>query len=595
MDNGLPFFNWSLKEVLVRVPDSFTKARIKIITTIISLAYVKILVVITEALLNHQSFQFARALVIFVVYTVLLKWLFYKPSNVTKVAHFLIIAGNLIIWSNLVLNSQQINIVMLQFVFMVSLSSFYLTNKKFGVIYSAIAIIPVVIIIALQGALDTRVSIYNEELGSPGVEILIILNFLTIVYSHYLFYQAIQLNIEEKIELNNKLRMAVEEANKLAMAKSDFLSVMSHELRTPLNSVIGSTNMLMDNDPKDSQKEELRILKFSTNNLLNIINDILDFNKTELDKMELETIPVRLGDTMHDICAGLRFAATEKSLELILDVEDQLVNVVVLSDPTRITQVIYNLVWNAIKFTEKGSVEVTLKQIANDEHKILVRFSVSDTGIGIDADRQQAIFEPFTQAYSDTARHFGGTGLGLAIVKRLLSLFKSSIHLKSIPNKGSDFFFDIDFETAVIPAEVTPAPSLEYDLLGMKVLIAEDNEMSVLMMKKLLSKWNVETCYVENGSALIALMDKDFSCDVILMDLNMPIMGGLEATLAIRSMTNSNHSSIPIIALTASVSEEIKVKILDAGMNDYLYKPFEPAVLYLKLKQIKRLKANTAY
>ncbi|TKC05999.1 ATP-binding protein [Pedobacter frigoris] len=584
MDKDLPFFNCSFKKVFSKVPDSFSAARIKIILTILILSYVKLAVVIVDSLVKHQNFQLTRAIIVLVIYTALLKWLLYRPSHIRTIAHLLIITGLLIIWANPVLNHKNVNIVLLQMIFMVSLCSFYLLDKKFGVIYSALAALPIFLIVAFKAKIYGYSGGFREEIGSPGIEILIFFNFVTLIYAHYLFYQAIQQNMDEKADLNSKLKEAVEEANKLALSKSDFLSVMSHELRTPLNTVLGSTSMLLNNDPKESQKEDLRALKFSTNNLLNLINDILEFNRTESDKMELEVIPVNLSETMYDIFSGIKFAANEKKLELILNIDPELSQEVVLSDPTRLIQVIYNLLWNAIKFTDKGSVTLSLSQLENTEKEVKVRFLVSDTGIGINEDRQEAIFEPFTQAYSNTTRHFGGTGLGLAIVKRLLLLFNSNIHLKSCPDKGSDFFFDIVFdrtELALSPVN----PQLEFDLQGMKILIAEDNEMNTLLMKKLLSKWNTECEYVGNGSVILDLFSKGFYYDVILMDLNMPVMDGIEATKAIRKM--ENHMDIQIIALTASVSDEIRVKIHEAGMNDYVYKPFEPAVLYQKLQLIQ--------
>lgn len=585
MNRDLSFFNFSLKKVLRNVPDTFTAARIKIVFTILILNYIKIGVVLAEGMMKNQNFQLARGLIIFVIYTTLLKWLLYKPEHIRKIAHLLITVGIVIIWTNPILNHKNINVLLLQMVFMICLVSFYLVGKRAGIIYSFLAALPTFVIIVLKSGVADSGMYFNEELSSPGREILIFINFVTMTYAHFLFYQAMESNMEEKAELNKKLEASVLAANKLAISKSDFFSEMSHELRTPLNTILGSTSILLNGSPQESQKEELRALKFSTNNLLNLINDILDFNRTESDKMQLEKIPVNLSQIMQDIFSGLRFAANEKKLALILNIDAELREKAVLSDPTRLTQVIYNLLWNAIKFTDRGSVTLSLSLMAYEEDISLVRFMVSDTGIGIDEDRQEAIFEPFTQAYSNTTRHFGGTGLGLAIVKRLLLLFDSNIRLESSPKKGSNFFFDISFQAAVLLPE-PEVLKVETDLQQLRILVAEDNEMNTLFMKKLLSQWNTQSDYVVNGSLVLERLNDGFYYDVILMDLNMPVMDGIEATKAIRR--TDNQCDIYIVALTASVSDEIRIKVFEAGMNDYINKPFEPAGLYQKLQQVQR-------
>lgn len=386
--------------------------------------------------------------------------------------------------------------------------------------------------------------------------------------------------------MNQELQVAVKEANRAAQSKTDFLSTMSHELRTPLNSVIGMAELLQDDPNSEDSVENIKILHFSAVSLHSLINDILDFNKMDSDKLNLEAISVNLATLLKDICSGLRFQAREKIVNLVLDVDNDLKEKFVITDPTRITQIVYNLTGNAIKFTANGTVSVGLKVIGSDNDSIQVQFSVIDTGIGISADKQEAIFEPFTQASSSTTRNFGGTGLGLAIVKKLLHLFESKIKLESTPGVGSKFFFDINFTLDKEPAAVylTNVEPI-YDLSTLRVLIAEDNPMNRLLMKKVFFKWNNVPVFAVNGQeALEKATCERF--DVILMDIHMPLMDGYEATRAIRNITDATRSNVKIIALTASVSNNIYEKITAVGMNDYVFKPFKSKELYSKLNAI---------
>jgi len=257
----------------------------------------------------------------------------------------------------------------------------------------------------------------------------------------------------------------------------------------------------------------------------------------------------------------------------------------VKTDPTRLTQIVYNLAGNAIKFTEKGLVKVKAAVVDRDSEHMKIKVSICDTGIGIDPKRHQAIFDPFVQASTDTTRHYGGTGLGLAIVKKLLGLFDSHIELESIPGKGSVFSFTIDFALQRNRADVKIMPETAQDTIkGMKLLIVEDNQINILLLQRLMLRWGVANEVTINGQdAIYKLLSEQF--DLILMDLHMPVMDGYQATEAIRMLGNEEKSQIPIIALTASVSHTVYAKIREAGMQDYLAKPFQPDQLYRKLQK----------
>ncbi|MES2265356.1 MAG: response regulator [Bacteroidota bacterium] len=593
MDTPIPFFNLSIKKVLSREPNNLKRARIRIVYTTLLLTLLKFAIIFPLVYDGIQGHQLYRIIFFFILFLGLTKYLLYKPDNISIIAHAIILSGVGGIWSNLIILNQHLNLVTLQFVFMVTFVGYYLINNSFAIVYSVLAITPVMYSLVATKRADWHLDAVSNELPSPGFEVIVFLNFITIVLIHYLFYRAFQQNVAEKEELNKKLQATVAETKALADSRSVFLSTMSHELRTPLNAVIGMTGLIKDTATKE-QTENLDILEFSATSLLTLVNDILDYNKGENDKIELEAIPVHLPVMLHKVCSGLQHKAAEKGFQLILDVDQQLKDQWVITDPTRLTQVIYNLGGNAIKFTENGEVNVKALVEEKSEEHITVNFSVSDTGIGIPADRQGVIFDPFTQASADTTRHYGGTGLGLAIVKRLLNLFNSTIELKSEQNIGSVFSFPIQFKlykgnVNQVPLSTVMSSSLE----GLNILIAEDNAVNSLLMVKLLSKWSINAAVAGNGVEAVKKL-KEAAFDVILMDLHMPVMDGYQATQVIRRLKDKTKAQIPIIALTASVSYNINEKIKEAGMTDYLSKPFQAAALYQKLEALNASKMSKA-
>ncbi|MFD0763491.1 response regulator [Mucilaginibacter lutimaris] len=593
MDTYIPFFNFSIKKVLLREPNNLKRARIKIVYTTLLLTLLKIVIVLPLVYGAIQGHQLYRIAFIFVLYIGLTKYLLYKPGSINMISHAIILSGIGGIWSNLIILSQHLNLVTLQFVFMVTFVGYYLINNRFAIVYSVFAIAPVMYSLMVTKRSDWHLDAVTNELPSPGFEVIVFLNFITIVLIHYLFYRAFQQNVNEKEELNKKLQATVAETKALADSRSVFLSTMSHELRTPLNAVIGMTGLIKDTATKE-QTENLDILEFSATSLLTLVNDILDYNKGENDKIELEAIPVHLPGMLNKVCSGLQHKAAEKGFQLVLDVDQQLRDQWIITDPTRLTQIIYNLAGNAIKFTEKGGVNVKALVEERSEESITVNFSVSDTGIGIPADRQAVIFEPFVQASADTTRHYGGTGLGLAIVKRLLKLFNSAIELKSEKNKGSVFAFPIQFKTYSGGVNTVSLHTVtNSNLEGLNILIAEDNAVNSLLLVKLLSKWNINAAVAGNGMEAVKKL-KENTFDVILMDLHMPVMDGYQATQVIRRLKDRTKAQTPIIALTASVSHNIYEKIKDAGMTDYLSKPFQAASLYQKLEALSAAKMSKA-
>lgn len=533
-----------------------------------------------------QPFQFQRAAVLLIFYLSMLKLLLIDKRFLNGIAHAIILAGIFIVASTLLSVNNPINIITLQFVFMVILSSYYLLDKKFGVIYSTSVTLMVVmyLILSYMGMVnvEAKFNTIDPELGI----VFVLFNFITILIAHFLYHDAFQLNIAEKEILNNRLQEAVVLAEKNANSKTVFLSTMSHELRTPLNSVIGISEIMLKEIKDKEQRENLRVLRFSAENLLAIINDVLDFNRLGSENVKLEKVPINLHQLVHNICSGANYQAKSKGLTLTLKVDEILQKHNVLTDSVRVTQILYNLISNAVKFTNEGEIVVELNMKKLDDDNMVVQFVVTDTGIGIDRDRIEAIFNPFIQASSDTTRHYGGTGLGLSIVKQLLALFGSQIHVESELNKGSKFYFDIHFKRASeTDTNYMEIEGEEKQLTGLKVLVAEDNALNILLIKKIASRWNLEIDIAENG---LIVMDKlahqDY--DAILMDIQMPEMDGFETTKAIRNLADTTKSRIPIIALTANITSQIHEKILECGMNEFVNKPFASGELYHKLKKV---------
>jgi signal transduction histidine kinase len=376
------------------------------------------------------------------------------------------------------------------------------------------------------------------------------------------------------------LHQAKIEAEQGLKAKSEFLSTMSHEIRTPLNSVIGLTHLMLKNNPRKDQQEQLDVLLFSGNNLLSIVNNILDYSKIEAGKISFEMIEMDIPHILKNIVAGFKNTTDDKGIALDLKMPEKTLPIV-LGDPTRLAQVISNMVGNAIKFTNVGGVSIEISVDKETEYNITIAFKIADTGIGISKAKQQLIFEQFTQADSSTSRSFGGTGLGLAISKKILELQGVILHLDSEEGRGSVFYFSQAF--TVCKTVVTPTSDKvgqltadsKVSLTGVHILLVEDNSMNVFVAKSFLESWGATIDVAQNGQEALDLLDPARH-KLVLMDLHMPVMDGYEATRKIREM----GIKIPIIALTASLPSEVAEEVKGLGIDDMVLKPFVPDELY---------------
>ncbi len=383
--------------------------------------------------------------------------------------------------------------------------------------------------------------------------------------------------IAEEAKLKaEKDRLIAEDAMK---AKQQFLSNMSHEIRTPMNAIIGFTKVVLKTDLTEKQKKYLRAIKISGDALIVLINDILDLSKVDAGKMVFEQIPFRMASSISTMLHLFETKTHEKNLKLI-KIYDHRIPDVLVGDPVRLNQIILNLVGNAVKFTSKGKITLSTKLLDEDEHKVTVEFSVTDTGIGIPDSKRETIFENFQQASSGTSRMYGGTGLGLAIVKQLVELQEGSISVTSKINEGTTFSFILSFQKTKADTELE-IDLAEYDteVSNVKVLVVEDISLNQLLMRTLLDDFGFECDIADNGRIAIEKMQTT-KYDLILMDLHMPEMNGFEATDYIR---NSMNCDIPIIALTADVTTVDLAKCKAIGMDDYIAKPIDERLLYRKM------------
>lgn len=373
---------------------------------------------------------------------------------------------------------------------------------------------------------------------------------------------------------------AKEKAEKAAKVKARFLSNMSHELRTPLNAIIGTSNILLQEDYLHTQRESFDVLKHSSEHMLQLVNDILDLSKLEAGKMELEKIPFNLKDFMNRVTAPF-----QKSGKSDIDVElvvDPTLDLEIISDETRLLQIMNNLLSNAVKFTNKGRIIVTARVEKNENREITVYFAVEDTGIGIPQNKMRQIFDSFTQADTETTRKYGGTGLGLAICKYLVVKMGGEINVESEQGIGSKFYFMVTFSVNTQKAYVNEESLKQLNSLeGIRVLLAEDNPINMLVAKRFLQKWKLTVDEATNGLEAVEQF-KNHHYDLLLIDLEMPEMDGIEVAAYIRKQ----NQDIPIVAFTAAVYDDMQADLLSKGFTEFIPKPFRPEDLHKKILQL---------
>ena len=430
---------------------------------------------------------------------------------------------------------------------------------------------------------DARIEELNESASRSEITAILTSAFLTIIslLAVSLFRNnQIKLKTNDLLQVKNKELQAARDAAVQAMeAKTNFLSTVSHELRTPLYAVTGLTHILLEENPAEHQKEHLKSLKFSGDYLLNFINDILQINKIDAEKLESREIEFNLEKVLTDVITSLQQNARLNNTELILDYDEEIPKQL-LSDPIKLSQIFINLVGNAIKFTRDGYVKIIAKQLRNADGVANIYFEIQDNGIGIPEEKQKNIFDSFDQGSVQINREYGGTGLGLSIVKSLLGLFDSNIALDSEEGKGSAFYFEIKMKVKEVqPEEILFEPDIkEFELKGLHILVVEDNKINQVITKKMLAKRGITSDIANNGYEAVD-MARDNSYDGILMDIHLPGISGVEATQQIRKF----DTAVPIMALTAISLDDSVESFYAAGCNDVITKPFKPEVFYQKI------------
>ena len=381
-----------------------------------------------------------------------------------------------------------------------------------------------------------------------------------------------------------ELEAAKLEAEAANEAKDQFLATISHEMRTPMNGILGTTQLLRETALEPDQRELVDLMQQSAECLLSLINDVLDFSKIAADRLELDRAPFDLRDCVRAVTRLQSSAALQKGVELTAEIDESLPRTVV-GDSMRLRQVLLNLTDNAVKFTEEGSIRITVESVEGQPY--LVRFAVTDTGVGVAPEAQVRIFEPFTQADTSTSRAYGGTGLGLAISGRLVDLMEGELELRSESGEGSSFFFTLPLPA--VPSGLRTDGEREDPIeshvgAGLSVLVVDDNEVNLTIAVRMLESLGCRVRSARDGREALDIVQAG-QFDVVFMDCAMPTMDGYEATAAIRRLQNET-AVVPIIAMTANTMPSERARCLEAGMDDYLPKPVELRLLRRKLRAL---------
>ena len=576
------FFSKRYQDILRMEDTLLNRARITILVLLLSSFSVLSVLFFCLYFVQEHNVLLYRISILMVFFISGLIMIFMKVPW-RRVGHYFIFCLTCFILSNLFLLRNGINIVTVQYVMMIVTGGYYILGGGWGLFYSLLNTLPLVLLFTLQQFYNVELPFANQSINIYSYNFSIIVNFLLLIFIHYFFFRAFKNTSQKEQLLTANLKDSLLSAQKIAEDKTNFLSTMSHELRTPLNAVIGITNVLLENAPKADQKENLDILHFSAENLMSTINDILSFNRLDSGMEKLELNPFRLDDLLTNVYGALKYRSSAKGIEFSLLIDARLKGITLLGDKERLTQILFNLAGNAIKFTVHGFVKINVRLEEVKEEVYTVNFELSDSGIGIPKDQIENIFEPYFRAAHGNNRQYHGTGLGLSIARRLVSLHGGVLSFQSQEGHGTTFYFQLEMtKVENQQQEDLNSEAANIDISHLRILVAEDNEINVMVLQKTLARWNLKADVAQDGLLAVKAIENG-NYDVVFMDINMPVMDGFEASRLIRQLDDVAKSHIYIIALTASIDISIALHTESIYLDDFMLKPFYPDELRDKL------------
>ncbi|WCT13240.1 ATP-binding protein [Mucilaginibacter jinjuensis] len=523
-----------------------------------------------------------RILIFMIAYaTAFYLFLSKKPWRFT--AHYFLCCLTVMIWTNVLLVRQPLYVVNLQYCLLVISAAYYLLGAKNGLKYAFAAMLPLLTDVVLNDFLATGLSFRRANINLPAYAVTIAVNFSLILYIHYLFFRSLTKFKMREHSFKRHLEAAVLDAKAQAAAKTNFLNTMSHEIRTPLNAVVGMSNLLMQAPKLPEQEENLQVLHFSAANLMATINEIIDFNNIDNGKVALQRSNFSLYSTVNSVCNTFKAQAAEKALSFSCRIAEAAQPLVLIGDELRLTQVLFHLIGNAIKFTEKGFVNISVAVQPESATRVQIVFSIEDSGIGISKAKLKQVFDPFKKKARRNQRQYQTT-LGLTIAVQLLKLHGSELLVKSEEGKGTLFRFLISYDIAAPAASLSldGEPKKAIDLSHLIVLAVDDEKLNIMVVKKILAGWNIKADEALNGRLAVDMCSKR-RYDIILMDINMPVMDGFEAAKIIKKAVHPGEAVPWIIALTASIGAAMDEVERFPFIDDCLLKPFKPEDLKRKI------------
>jgi signal transduction histidine kinase len=559
-------------------------ARMRILFTCIVTFMVLTAILTVIFIFGSLNLLFYRMATFFVLFAIAL-YLFLSRRPWRHAAHLFLITVTLLIWTNVIFVHQSLYVINIQYGMLVIACSYYILGSRDGLRYALAVIFPLLTDIISNDFLNINIPSRQVDVNYTVYGITVVVNFLLILYIHHLFFKSFTKFKTRDASYKRKLELAIIHSQEQSLAKTNFLNTMSHEIRTPLNAIVGMSNLLMAGKVLREQQDDLKVLNFSAQNLMATVNDIIDFNNLDNGKVLLENKPFNLFRIVSNVCGTFKEEAARKGLRFDCAIDEKLMGKMVSGDVLRLSQVLFHLIGNAIKFTEEGFVSVNVNNIKDEKKAIIVDFKVMDSGIGISRAKRQQILDPFKRELPRTQRQYQTT-LGLTIAGQLLKLHDSELKITSSEGKGSSFHFTILYPLTAQQEELDqPLESLKNDQLkNLRILCVDDEKLNLLVVKKILAKWGIEADEAVNGQEAVEMcMTKAY--DVIFMDINMPVMDGFEASKIIKSIKNTGFDPPKIIALTASIGAAKDEVTKFPSIDDCVLKPFRPEELKEKLFQ----------